>query len=58
MARATTSPRWRSRTLSVVAFVRDQVTAGTSTQIERTWPGATAGWLSPFRSVNGYGCFA
>ena len=44
--------------LSVVAFVREiQVTAGTSTQIERSWPGRVLGWLSPFRSVNGYGLF-
>jgi hypothetical protein len=44
--------------LSVVAFVREiQLTAGTRAQIVRSWPGRVLEWVSPFRSVNGYGLF-
>jgi hypothetical protein len=44
--------------LSVVAVVREiQLTAGTSAQIARAWPGRVLEWVSPFRSVNGYGLF-
>lgn len=44
--------------LSVVAFVREiQITAGTPAQIARAWPGRALDWVSPFRSVNGYGLF-
>jgi hypothetical protein len=44
--------------LSLVAFVREiQTTAGTPTQIARAWPGRVLEWVSPFRSVNGYGLF-
>jgi hypothetical protein len=44
--------------LSVVAFVREiQITAGTPAQIARAWPGRVLEWVSPFRSVNGYGLF-
>ena len=44
--------------LSVVAFVREmQVTARTPAQIARAWPGRVLEWVSPFRSVNGYGLF-
>ena len=44
--------------LSVVAFVREmQVTAGTPAQIARAWPGRLLEWVSPFRSINGYGLF-
>jgi lipase maturation factor 1 len=44
--------------LSVVSFVREiQVTARTPAQIARTWPGRVLDWVSPFRSINGYGLF-
>jgi lipase maturation factor 1 len=44
--------------LSVVALVREiQITAGMSAQIARAWPGRVLEWVSPFRSVNGYGLF-
>ncbi len=42
----------------MVAFVREiQLTAGTRTQIARAWPGRALEWVSPVRSVNGYGLF-
>ena len=44
--------------LSTVAFVREiQLTARTRAQIARAWPGRILDWVSPFRSVNGYGLF-
>jgi hypothetical protein len=44
--------------LSTVALVREiQLTAGTRAQIARSWPGRILDWVSPFRSINGYGLF-
>ena len=44
--------------LSTVALVREiQLTAGTRVQIARAWPGRVLAWVSPFRSINGYGLF-
>jgi hypothetical protein len=44
--------------LSAVAFVREmQLTARTPTQIARAWPRRVLEWVSPFRSINGYGLF-
>ena len=44
--------------LSTVAFVREiQGTARTRAQIARAWPGRVLDWVSPFRSINGYGLF-
>jgi hypothetical protein len=44
--------------LSTVALVREiQLTARTRAQIARAWPGRVLDWVSPFRSINGYGLF-
>ena len=44
--------------LSTVALVREiQLTARTRAQIVRAWPGRVLDWVSPFRSINGYGLF-
>lgn len=44
--------------LSTVAIVREiQVTARTRAQVGRAWPGRVLDWVSPFRSINGYGLF-
>ena len=44
--------------LSTVALVREiQLTAGTRAQIARSWPGRILDWVTPFRSINGYGLF-
>jgi hypothetical protein len=44
--------------VSAVAFVREiQVTAGTRSQIARTWPGRLLDRVAPLRSINGYGLF-
>ena len=44
--------------ISLVAFVREiQVTAGTPSQIARSWAGRVLEWISPLRSINGYGLF-
>jgi hypothetical protein len=44
--------------LSLLSFIREmQTTAATRAEINSSWAGTMLSWVSPFRSISGYGLF-